>query len=286
MSLVFHPRRELRSRRDSIRSRTMSFRLVAGVLAIAALSARSAAAAPGAPAGPDPHAGISTPLLAPLAAGPLLRFESGFAMPGEPFGRAGDGLFEIALPRHDWSSGRQDLLARYRRALERECERRSERDPTLGWAGNGDDEGYPARRTRREAERIFDGANSRLLSHFLDQVVEQAAALRAARDYVDGLSLDVRKGGGVHVAHARDGNADTEKSVTRFTLVAIGSPRLEMRSRLRRELDARVELSLSNPGVSASLSRRFTRVLKGRLGAGIEDSGQDRWISAGLEIRF
>lgn len=285
MPLAFHPRRELRSRRDSIRSRTPWVRLAAVVLAMAALSGRAEAAAP-APAGPDPHGGGIKPLLSPLASGSLFRFESGLATPGEPAGREGEGVLEIALPRHDWSSGRQDLLGRYRKALERECERRSERDPTLGWAGNGDDEGYPARRTRREAERIFDGANSRLLSHFLERVVEQAAALRAARDYVDGLSLDVRKGGGVHVAHAHDEADDAEKPVTRFTLVAIGSPRLEMRSRLPRDLDARVELSLSNPGVSASLTRRFTRVLKGRLGAGIEDSGQDRWISAGVEIRF
>ncbi len=284
MLFAFHLRRGLRSRRDTLRSRTRLLCLAAGCLAITALAGRPVAAAPAGPASPGLHDGILSPILAPLALGPVLRFEPGVAPVAGSSGAPGAGAFEVALPQHEWKPVRQDLLGRYRSALVKECARRSHRDPTLGWAGTVDVEGYPARRTRRQAERIFDGANNRLLSQFLEQVVEQMSTLRAARDYVDGVSLDVSKGGGLHVAHtARD---DDERPVTRFTLVAIGSPRLEMRSRLQGRLDARVELSLTSPGVSASLTRRFARCLKGRLGAGVEDSGQDRWVSAGVEIRF
>jgi len=258
-------------------------RSAVGCAVILAAAPASGAAAPASPADGAPANALPGPVWTSASFVSPLRF--GREEPGRIGSVFGSAGIEASFVLPEWRPAGQDFLGLYRSALMKESRRRGTRDDTLGWTEPADEEGYPARRARRQAERIFEGANNRLLSHFLDRVVGQAAALRAARDYVDGVSLDVAKGGGVRVARQGRGD-DDDPPAARFTFVAIGDPHVEMRSRMRGNIEARVELSLASPGVSASLTRRIARGIKGRLGAGYEDGGQDRWISAGLQLRF
>jgi len=286
MPLAFLMRRRLPRRRITPHALPALLRSAVGCAVILAAAPVPGAAAPASPADGAPATALPGPVRTSWSHVPPLRF--GREEPGRidsVFGSAGSAGIEASFALPEWRPAGQDLLGMYRSALMKESRRRGSRDDTLGWTEPADEEGYPARRARRQAERIFEGANNRLLSHFLDRVVGQTAALRAARGYVDGVSLDVAKGGGVRVARQGRGD-DDDPPAARFTFVAIGDPHVEMRSRILGNVEARVELSLASPGVSASLTRRFARGVKGRLGAGYEDSGQDRWISAGLQLRF
>ena len=177
------------------------------------------------------------------------------------------------------------LVDRYRQALERETRRLIDRHPSILWSDTVDDEGYPARQVQRKAEKIFEGANGRLLSRIAEDLIEDAGSLRTAREYVDGIRLDVRTGGGVGVRSGRSDH-DAPGVAASFGLIALGSPRIEARATLPGGIRTRVELPLRNPGMRATLSRALGARLRGTLGLGVEDSGQDRWVSAGVEIRF
>jgi len=210
--------------------------------------------------------------------------------------RAEKGLADDSLRLHGTTAGLitpvpdprlsgLPLLDRYRQALERETRRLLDKDPSILWSNEVDDEGYPARQVQRKAEKIFEGANGRLVSRIAEDLIEDAGSLRTARDYVDGIRLDVRTGGGVGV---RSGRSDHEIPgvAASFGLIALGNPRIEARATLPGGIRTRVELPLRDPGVRATLSRALGARMRGTLGLGVEDSGQNKWVSAGVEIRF
>lgn len=233
--------------------------------------------------------GMARPQLRDSLTAPL--FFSREAVPVAPRSSMGDGPAagaEAALP--GWRSASRPatsaLLARYRQALMRESRRLLDKDASLLWLEPDDEEGYPERRARREAERIFTGANNRVASQFLQELMASTAALRAARDYIEGVRLDVLRDGGVRVRGSRDDGEAGRGAAASISVLIAGTPRLEMRTDLPGGVRARVELPLSEAGMRATLSRRLGGGVRGTLAGGVEESGDDRWVSAGLEIRF
>ncbi|HZI93621.1 MAG TPA: hypothetical protein VFE84_05230 [Patescibacteria group bacterium] len=191
---------------------------------------------------------------------------------------------------------RQALLGRYRSALERESRRFLEKNPSLLQTDATevvDGDGNPRRGQRRDATRIFQGANNRVLSEILEDALDDTVSLRRARAFLDGVRFDVMSGGRMRMGSAareepaRTGAGQTQDSVAAsFGLIVIGHPRLEMRTELPGGVRARIEVPLASPGIRATLSRRITSNLRGTLSAGVEDSGSERWISAGMAVRF
>jgi len=211
-------------------------------------------------------------LAVPDTAAPRLEVRSSAGGLGDP---------SLFLPRYETSN--RDLLRRYRRALEKESLRAYDKNPSV-FVVLDDAEGYPLDSAHRSARRIFGKANSRMLSGYLEEMIEGSASLRNARNYVEGIRVDVRKGGDVRFG---PGEPEDESAVrASFHLVALGDPRLEMRTKLPGGVESRVELSLTSPGVRTKLHCRFGSRLTGSLSGGVEDSGEDRWIAAGLGIRF
>lgn len=189
------------------------------------------------------------------------------------------------------------MLSRYRMALEKETRRRLDRDPELFMLQAEDEDGNPVKRSRTEAKRIFGGATGRLISEFAEMLVEDAGALRVAKDYVQGISFDVMSGGDVRFKAGRDESAtrvqdDSVRAgrgndvAASFSVIAIGSPRVEMRATLPGSIRAQIELPLTEAGLRATFSRRITSRLRGTFSAGIEDSGADTWATLGLGVKF
>ena len=176
------------------------------------------------------------------------------------------------------------FLGSYSKALERETERSVDKDPSLQWSVSVDEDGTPIPRVQRMAEKIFDGAHERLLTRVLENLISEARPLKAARDYIDGVELDIVKGGGVDFRAGETGRERKPVSAS-FGLVVAESPRVEIRTTLA-GLKTRVEIPLGSTGIRATLSRKLTHSISGKLGAGYEDSGEDRWLSMGLEIKF
>lgn len=179
------------------------------------------------------------------------------------------------------------LLKQYSDALSRESRRSMERDPSVFWSDLSndlsDDEGYLEQRARRTAEKIFGGASSRVASDVLERMIEGAAGLRSTREFLEGVRLDVRRGGGVEFGKGQ--GQDRADVAARFNLVVAGSPRLELRTMLG-GFRTRLEIPLSSPGIRATLSRPLGGHARANLSAGVEDSGEDRWISANVGLRF
>jgi len=187
-----------------------------------------------------------------------------------------------ALVRRPDSPG-SALLNRYHTALQRESRRALEKDPSIFWGVKIDEEGYPQGSVRREATRIFSGANNRVMSQLLETMLRDTK-LGGVRQYVEGIRLDVLHDGGVKMgAGGDDAGQNVKASVG---LIALGSPRVELRTTLPGAIRARVEVPLISPGIRASVSRKLANNVRGTLSGGYEDSGDDRWVSAGLEIRF
>lgn len=215
---------------------------------------------------------------------------SGVASPGD-FVADGFDLSVFSLARTTQTSGFA-LLGRYRSALERESRRLLEKDPSIFRVETVDQDGYPIHRVQRNAMRIFQGANSRMLSQMLELAIEETAALRHAQAYVEGVRFDVMSGGGVRMdggSPERRGftAAEADESVAAsFGLVIVGRPRLELATVLPGGIRTRVEVPLTSPGIRTTMSRRLTPNLRGTLSGGVEDAGSDRWISAGVAIRF
>ena len=175
------------------------------------------------------------------------------------------------------------LLKQYSEALSRESRRSMERDPSVFWNDLSDEEGYLEQRARRTAEKIFGGASSRVASDVLERMIEGAAGLRSTREFLEGVRLDVRRGGGVEFGKGQ--GQDRADVAARFSLVVAGSPRLELRTTLG-GFRTRLEIPLSSPGIRATLSRPLGGHARANLSAGVEDSGEDRWISANVGLRF
>jgi hypothetical protein len=177
------------------------------------------------------------------------------------------------------------IFSQYRKALERESRRMVDRNPALSWNEAVDEDGYPLRgadRQQRDARRLFGGASNRLMSGWLERLVEGSAGARAARGALEGLRMDVRRGGGVGMGAgpARDGS-DVAASLS---LLVLGRPRLEVRSSLPWDLKARLEVPLNAAGMRATISRKFAGGWRGTFTMGAEDD--ERWLSAGVEVDF
>jgi len=190
------------------------------------------------------------------------------------------------------------LVGRYRMALEKESRRRLDKDPAgLFLLQTDDEDGNPVQRSRREAKKIFGGATGRLLSEFVEVIVEDAVALQTAKDYIQGIRLDVMAGGDMRFQAGQDDtpyraqddsprSARDAKVAASFGLIAIGHPRIEMRTTLPGDIRTRVEVPLTEAGIRATFSRRLNSHLRGTLSAGVEDSGADKWATLGLGIKF
>ena len=176
------------------------------------------------------------------------------------------------------------LLDRYRQALERESRRALDKDPSLFWTAAMDEEGYPERRSQRRAVQIFEGANGRLLTRLLEDALAETEALRATKSYIEGIRLDVRKGGGVKLA--AEGLTRDAATKASFGLLLTSNPRLEVTSTLPGGFKGRLEVPLRQSGVRATISRPIAFGMRGTLSAGQEDSSESRWVSLGLEIKF
>lgn len=218
----------------------------------------------------------------------------------EPLGTVGsmDAAFDATvfrLPRQTVVV-RQALLGRYRAALERESRRFLERNPSLlqvDAAEVVDGDGNPRRGLRRDATRIFQGANNRLLSEILEDALDETASLRSARACLAGVRFDVMSGRRTRVGSSTpdqnprsNAGQPEDAAAASFSMIVVGRPRLEMRAELPGGIRASIEVPLASPGVRATLSRRFTSNLRGTLSAGVEDSGAEHWISAGMAVRF
>ncbi|HEY3175223.1 MAG TPA: hypothetical protein VGK94_05620 [Candidatus Polarisedimenticolia bacterium] len=225
-------------------------------------------------------------------------------VPGTVF-QHGQALNVDAVQRRDPSQGRlkpeevlvgMGLLSRYQLALERESRRTLDRDPFIFLAGSRDEDGYLLRRARREAQRVFDGANGRLISDIAEDLIQEAVALRTARAWVEGVRFDVMSAGGVRVRAGHDEGSPRGREEdagsnglgvkASLGLVALGAPRLEIRTTIPGDIRTRIEVPLSSPGIRAAFSRRVTSSLRGTLSLGVEDAGADLWVTAGLGVRF
>ena len=178
------------------------------------------------------------------------------------------------------------LFSQYRQALERESRRLVDRNPTVFSDTSVDEEGYPLRgsdRVQRDARRLFGGASSRVMSGWVEKLLDSSAGGRAARGAIEGLRLDVRKGGsvGVSAGAARESN-DIKASVG---FVLLGRPRMEVRSTLPGNLRTRLEIPLDSLGFRATMSHKFTSTgWRSTFTLGSEED--DRWVSAGFEVDF
>lgn len=177
------------------------------------------------------------------------------------------------------------LVGRYGQALERETRRMNDRDSLQRRVALVDDDESPAPGVQREARRLVSGANGRILTQLVDRILEASSTLQQARDYAEGVRLDVRRGGGVTLG-AGKGTEPAPDIAARFTFLVGSNPRVEMRSTLPGNLKTRVELSLVNPGLRAAFSRPISSHLSGSLAGGYEEGGEDRWLSAGVGIKF
>ena len=205
----------------------------------------------------------------------------GLVFHGEPFTRRGTAeLLKSPAPQES------AVFGQYRQALERESRRMADRNPAMFWTEMVDEDGYPLRgsdRVQRDARRLFGGASNRLMSGFLDRLLDESTGLRAARSAVEGLRVDLKRGGGVGVGAgpARDGGRDVKASVG---VMLLGRPRMEVRSDLTGSLRARLEVPLDSLGMRATLSQKFGSGWRGTLTLGSEED--ERWISAGFEVDF
>ena len=189
------------------------------------------------------------------------------------------------LPAAPKAAAEPTFFSPYRKALERESRRMVDRHPSLSWTDAVDEDGYPLRgadRLQRDARRLFGGAGNRMMSGWLEKLVEGSAGGRAARGALEGLRMDVRRGGGVGMgAGAARDSSDIAASVS---VMVMGRPRIEVRSTLPWDLKARIEVPLNASGMRATVSRKFTSGLRGTFTMGAEDD--ERWLSAGVEIDF
>ncbi|MGH9866734.1 MAG: hypothetical protein ACREAA_01020 [Candidatus Polarisedimenticolia bacterium] len=178
------------------------------------------------------------------------------------------------------------LFTQYRQALERESRRLADRNPTMFSDASVDEDGYPLRgsdRVQRDARRLFGGASSRVMSGWVEKLLDGSAGGRAARGAIEGLRVDLRRGGsvGVGAGPARESSNDVKASLG---VVLLGRPRLEVRSTLPGNLRTRVEIPLDSLGVRATLSHKFTTGWRSTFTLGSEED--ERWVSAGFEVDF
>lgn len=202
------------------------------------------------------------------------------AAPGAPEARPlVDGLRRAPQPAES------TLFSQYRKALEKESRRMVDRNPSLSWSEAVDEDGYPLRgadRQQRDARRLLGGAGNRLMSGWLERLVEVSSGMRAARGAVEGLRFDVRRGGGVGMGAGPA--RDSSEIATSLSVMVLGRPRLEMRSSLPWDLKARVEVPLDASGLRATLTRKFATGCRATFTMGSEDD--ERWVSAGVGVDF
>ncbi len=180
---------------------------------------------------------------------------------------------------------RSGLLSRYQKALEGEGRRFMTKDAWMVWGAVEDEEGNRPPRLQRQAERIFSRANGRALSQLLEEMAVRSPALRDARDYVEGVRLDLIPGQGMDL---RVGGPESRgsRSGASVGLVALGDPRIEVSGRMGSGLKARLELPLAGDGVRATLSLPLASRVRCTLDAGREGSGEGTWLSAGIDLKF
>ena len=192
-------------------------------------------------------------------------------------------------------AARPSLLKLYRDALMTETRRSMRRDPSLFWVESFDDavganihEGIPMNRMRKSAEKIFGEAHQELLAGALNHLIETSEPLSALNRKIRGIDFRVRADASRSDILPFDGETSSRsdrRDDTNVSFVVSNHPRLAMETRLGR-IKTSVELPLLSPGIRTTFSTSFTSTMRGTLSMGVEDMGEDYWVSAGLRCGF
>ena len=192
-------------------------------------------------------------------------------------------------------AARPSLLKLYRDALMTETRRSMRRDPSLFWVESFDNavgadihEGFTMNRVRKSAEKIFGEAHQELLAGALNHIIETSEPLSALNRKIRGIDFRVRADGSRSDISPFDGETSSRsgrRDDTNVSFVVSNHPRLAMETRLGR-IKASVELPLLSPGIRTTFSTPFTSTMRGTLSMGVEDMGEDYWVSAGLRCGF
>ena len=193
-------------------------------------------------------------------------------------------------------AARPSLLKLYRDALMTETRRSMRRDPSLFWVESFDNaagadihEGFTMNRVRKSAEKIFGEAHQELLAGALNHLIETSEPLSALNRKIRGIDFRVRADASRSDILPFDGENSSRsgrRDDTNVSFVVSNHPRLAMETRLPGRIKASVELPLLSPGIRTTFSRSFTGTMRGTLSMGVEDMGENYWVSAGLRCGF
>jgi len=221
---------------------------------------------------------------------------SGSGTPGAGLlGGHGAGAFDAraALADAHRQTAGPSLMKLYRDALMAETRRSMRRDPSLFWLESfeGADadlhEGLTMHRARRSAERIFGEAHEELMADALNHVIETTGPLNALNARIRGVDFRVRAGSSRSTITYGDVPVREERREgTKVSFVVSNKPRLEMERLLPGNIKASVEIPLANPGLRTTFSRPIAGAMRGTLSFGVEDMGEEYWVSAGLRCGF
>ncbi len=188
------------------------------------------------------------------------------------------------------------LMKLYRDALMTETRRSMRRDASLFWLESFDDavgadvhEGFTMNRARRSAERIFGEAHQELLAGALNHVIETSEPLNALNSRIRGIDFNVRAGASRSDISRFDSEVSSRsgrRDATNVSFVVSNKPRLTMETRLPGRIKASVEVPLLSPGLRTTFTRPFTSAMRGTFSFGVEDMGEEYWVSAGVRCGF
>ena len=185
------------------------------------------------------------------------------------------------------------LMKMYRDALMQETRRSMRRDPSLFWQESFDavgadiHEGFTMYRARRSAEKIFGEAHQDLLADALNHLIETSEPLNALNNRIRGVDFHVRAAGSQSALNDMDTpTRGPRRAPTKVSFVVSNRPRLEMERMLPGRIKASVEIPLASPGLRTTFSRQIAGSMRGTLSFGVEDMGEEYWVSAGVRCGF
>jgi len=186
------------------------------------------------------------------------------------------------------------LMKMYRDALMQETRRSMRRDPSLFWNESFDGvdadihEGFTMHRARRSAEKIFGEAHQELLADALNHLIETTEPLNALNRRIRGVDFNVRAAGSQTMMpfDIDAPSRDARRPSTKVSFVVSNKPRLEMERMLPGGIKASVEIPLASPGLRTTFSKQIAGSMRGTFGFGVEDMGEEYWVSAGLRCGF
>lgn len=186
------------------------------------------------------------------------------------------------------------LMKMYRDALMQETRRSMRRDPSLFWHESFDavgadiHEGFTMHRARRSAEKIFGEAHQELLANALNHLIETTEPLNALNRRIRGVDFHVRAAGSqsMMLADMDAPSRGARQPSTKVSFVVSNKPRLEMERLLPGGIKASVEIPLASPGLRTTFSKQIAGSMRGTFSFGVEDMGEEYWVSAGVRCGF